>query len=250
MNEPALGVLLLLTGGITLRICLTGDYLRYVKPGLLPFLVAAAVMLIAIGSTTLWYHFRTPRPVGAHRSAPDRPEHIDHLMQPTHAHEPGVAWFLLAPVLALALLAPPAMGADAATHAGTALTAPSGDFPPLPEENPAPLTLTDYASRAAFDEGRSIGDRQVLLTGFVTLGADGQVFLTRMIMTCCAADARPIKVGLSGDVPSDLRANSWLEVTGNYTPRQIKDEINSGIIPFVQVASVDRIDQPDNPYSS
>jgi uncharacterized repeat protein (TIGR03943 family) len=246
MNEPALAVLLLLLGGITARICLTGDYLRYVKPGLLPFLAAAAVMLIAIGSMTLWYHFRTPRARGAHRQTNDEPAHDP---QEVHAHEPGVSWLLLVPVLALALLAPPALGADAATRAGTALTEPTGDFPRLPEENPAPLSLRDYASRAAFDEGRSIGDRQVLLTGFVTLGANGEVFLTVLIMSCCAADARPIKVGLSGDVPGDLQANSWLQVVGTYTPHQIIDEINSGIIPFVQVTSVTRVDEPDDPYT-
>jgi uncharacterized repeat protein (TIGR03943 family) len=157
---------------------------------------------------------------------------------------------LLLPVLALALLAPPALGADAANHAGTALTEPTGDFPPLPDGDPVVLTLADYASRAVFDEGHSIGARTIQLTGFVTLGPDDQPYLTRMILTCCAADARPIKVGLGGDVPVDLTADTWVRVVGTYTPRTTTDEINSGIIPFLQTSSVTRIDEPSDPYSS
>ncbi len=247
MNGRALGILLLLSGGITARICLTGDYVRYVKPGLLPFLAAAAVALMAIGVVTLWYELMPFRKAGKHSSYPPGAK------QGTvhqHAHEPGVAWLLLVPVLALALLAPPALGSDAAVHSGTALVAPTGDFPPLPEVDPAPLTLMDYASRAVFDDGRSIGDRKVRLTGFVIRGAQGDAFVTRMVLTCCAADARPIKVGLSGDLPGDLPTDAWVEVIGTYTPHRVVDEINSGIIPFIQAASVTRIAPPNDPYGS
>ncbi len=247
MNGRALAILLLLSGGITARICLTGEYVRYVKPGLLPLLVAAAVALLVIGGVALWYEF-APGQRPARHSARDPA--ADGGAPHDHGHEPGVAWLLLVPVLALALLAPPALGSDAAVHSGTALAAPTGDFPPLPDGDPAPLTLTDYASRAVFDEGRSIGDRRVRLTGFIIRGAQGETFLTRMVLSCCAADARPIKVGLSGDVPGDLPTDTWVEVIGTYTPHRVVDEINSGIIPFVQATSVTRISAPTDPYGS
>jgi putative membrane protein len=237
MNQPALAVVLLLLGGITARICLTGDYLRYVKPGMLPLLVAAAVMLLAIGSATLWYHVRQ-------RSRPD-----NHTDDGHHAHEPGVAWLLLIPVLVLAVLAPPAIGADAAARAGTALAEPAGDFPPLAEGDPTPLALRDYASRAVFDDGRTLGDRHIKLTGFVTIGPHGETILTRMILTCCAADARPIKVGLRGAVPTGITANTWLDAIGTYTPYRITDAVNSGIIPFLDATTVTETQQPDDPYA-
>ena len=108
----------------------------------------------------------------------------------------------------------------------------------------------DYASRAVFDEGRSIGDRRVRITGFITKGPDGQPYLARMILSCCAADARPIKVGLRGAVPGDIGPDTWVEVIGTFTPYQVVDEINSGIIPFIEATSVTPVAVPDDPYAT
>ena len=43
---------------------------------------------------------------------------------------------------------------------------------------------------------------------------------------------------------------SWVEVIGTYSPHEVVDEINSGIIPFIQASSVTRIDPPSDPYGS
>src|SRR5829696_8422376 len=92
MNTRALGVLMLLFGGIVARISLTGEYVRYVKPGLLPLLIAAAVALIAVGGVTLWYDLRSsgtqpPRHSGSTPPAgPSAPAADDG----HHHHEPGV----------------------------------------------------------------------------------------------------------------------------------------------------------------
>lgn len=55
---------------------------------------------------------------------------------------------------------------------GTALQAPFG-YAALPAGDPIPLSLVDYAGRAAYDHGRTLGDRQVKVTGFVALDHDG-----------------------------------------------------------------------------
>ncbi len=263
MNDAALGVLLLLLGGITFRICVTGDYRNYVRPALLPLLLIAAVALLAIGGVTVWHEFSRERAlrlsdeVGEDHAegesqartggaTPDGSAHDD--APDHHAHAPAVGWLLLLPVIALALLAPPALGADAATHAGTALAEPAGDFPPLPETDPVDLRLLDYAARAVFDEG-SLAGREVALTGFVTVGPAGETFLTRMVANCCAADARPVKVGLEGDVPPDLGADTWLRVTGHYTPTRGTDAVNGGTIPYVEVVTATPIPTPADPYA-
>jgi uncharacterized repeat protein (TIGR03943 family) len=108
--------------------------------------------------------------------------------------------------------------------------------------------LLDYPSRAVFDQGRSLAGRSVRVLGFVVLGDDGQVYLARMIVSCCAADARPIKIGLTGALPADLAPDVWLSVTGSYNPKTIDDPVNGATIPFLTVAAVEPAEQPANPY--
>jgi uncharacterized repeat protein (TIGR03943 family) len=238
VNRQAQAVVLLLVGGAVLRASLTDMYLRYVKQGLRPFLIAAGLLLVIAAIMTLWYEFRGAR-------ASDDHGHDDH----GHSHEPWVAWLLILPVFALLLVSPPALGSYAASRSGTALQQVS-DFPPLPPGDPAKISVLDYASRAVFDEGRSIGDRKVQLRGFVVKGADGRAYLARMILTCCAADARPVKVGLTGQAPADLKPDTWLDVTGRYIHKSVKDDINGETIPYLDVVDFQRVAAPNEQYES
>ena len=233
MNRQAQAVILLLVGGAILRASVTDLYLRYVKEGLRPFLIAAGVLLVAAAAATLWYELRSRREA----------DHDD-----GHAHaEPRVAWLLVLPVFALLLVAPPALGSYAANRAGTALQETS-DFAPLAAGDPVAVSLIDYATRAVYDEGRSLAGRRVQIRGFVMVGDDGAPYLARMILSCCAADARPVKIGLDGAVPTGLAADSWLEVVGRYTARSTKDSVNDGVIPFLDVEEARPIAAPTNQY--
>jgi uncharacterized repeat protein (TIGR03943 family) len=238
VNRQAQAVVLLLVGGAVLRSSLTDMYLRYVKQGLRPFLVVAGVLLVIAALMTLWYEFR-----GSYAAEPEHDHGHD------HSRGPWVAWLLILPVFALLLVSPPALGSYAASRSGTALQQVS-DFPPLPAGDPATISVLDYASRAVFDEGRSIGDRKVRVKGFVIKGADGQAYLARMILSCCAADARPVKVGLTGQVPADLKSDNWLEVTGRYTAKKVKDSINGETIPYLEVVDLQRVAAPSEQYES
>ena len=235
MNRQAQAVLLLLFGGAIVKASVTDLYLRYVKEGLRPFLVAAGALLVAAAVMTLWYDLRHPAEDGDHGHA---------------HHEPRVGWLLILPVLGLLLVAPPALGSYAAGQAGTVLTGQTSasDYPPLPPGDPAAVTLLDYASRAVFDAGRSLTGRTLQLTGFVTPGPDGQPMLARMVLSCCAADGRPIKVALSGDVPSGLPADTWVRVTGTYSSRTAPDAINQAAVPYLEVASWADIPAPRQQY--
>jgi uncharacterized repeat protein (TIGR03943 family) len=249
LNDTALGVLLVLLGGVIAHISLNGDYLNYVKPSMRWMLLIAAPVLLVIGGATLWRELTypaQPRHAGTPAPSEDADGHEGH----DHGHAPGVGWLLFLPALVLALAAPPALGADAASRVGNTLTKPSGDFPPLPDGDPVQLTMPDYAARAVFDQGRSLGDRNIQLTGFVTLGTAGQVYLTRMVITCCAADARPVKVALTGQVPTALSDNTWLQVVGRYTSRQATDTINAATIPFLDVSTAAQIAVPADQYTS
>ncbi|SCL42058.1 TIGR03943 family protein [Micromonospora pallida] len=253
MNRQAQAVVLLLLGGAVLRASLTDLHLRYVKEGLQPFLVAAGLVLVAAAAMTLWYELRPdaaddPDDHGKARDHGYDDAH-DHDHDGAHGHGARVGWLLILPVLGLLLVAPPALGSYAAGQAGTVLSEEtSSDYPPLPAGDPVRITVLDYAARALFDRGHSIGDRRVQLTGFVTTGPDGQPILARMILSCCAADGRPVKLGLTGDVPTGLADDSWVEVTGRYTDRVGRDPVNDAEVPYLEVESWRPVPTPKQQY--
>jgi len=230
-------VALLLIGGALIRTAWTGTYVRYVKPGLQWYLIVAGAVLVLVAAVTLARLFCT----AAHASHEE------------HGHEHGrfePSWLVVAPALALLLVAPPALGSYAASHGGTALAAAgTSDFPPLPDGDPVRVSLLEYAARSVFDEGRTLQGRNVTMSGFIVVDGDRR-YLTRMIITCCAADARPVKVGLAGDVPPGTAADTWLEVTGTYTPRTDPDPVDGEPIPYVAVGSAHAIPAPKQPYET
>ncbi|MGN9910988.1 TIGR03943 family putative permease subunit [Phytohabitans sp. LJ34] len=243
MNKQAQAVVMLLFGGAIVRASVTDMYLRYVKESLRPFLIAAGLVLIAAAVMTLVHEVLRPRDASAG-------EHADHDHGDGKPHrEPWVAWLLILPVLGLLLVAPPALGSYAAGQAGTALSSQQiSDYPPLPAGDPAKISVLDYASRAVFDKGVSLGDRTVQLTGFVAQGPNGEPILARIILSCCAADGRPIKVGMSGNAPAGLANDTWVEVVGKYTDQTVTDPVNEESIPYIEVETWTQIDPPKQQY--
>jgi uncharacterized repeat protein (TIGR03943 family) len=248
-------LVLALVGGTLLKLAISGDYKRYVKVGLRPYLVVAAIVVLVVAAVSLWHALAARRASSALRGGPafrGGPAEPD---GDGHGHSHGrfdVAWLLVLPMLTLLLLAPPALGSFSAARSGTALGAApnSSQLAPLPDGDPVRLSILDYASRAVFDHGRSLTGRQVALSGFVLPGKDGTWYLTRMVITCCAADAQPIKVGLSGTVPGGLKANDWIKVTGTYLDRTDKDPVNGEPIPYLTVATSAPIPPPALQYES
>jgi putative membrane protein len=88
----------------------------------------------------------------------------------------------------------------------------------------------------------------VEITGFVALDQGGTPYLVRMALNCCAADAQPVKIGLSGKLPPVLQPDSWLDVIGTYTARRTKDPVNGGIIPYLDVIQAKPVPTPSDPY--
>ncbi|MGW7523215.1 TIGR03943 family putative permease subunit [Streptomyces sp. NPDC054783] len=232
MNRHSQSAVMFLLGAALLHAGSTDLYLRYVKEGLRPLLLASGVVLIAAALATVWYERRR---AGAAATE-------------AHAHpEPRISWLLLLPLLALILVAPPALGSYSALRSGTALQKPYV-YGALPAADPAPLSVIDYASRAAYGHGRSLHGRSVRVTGFLALDHSGAPYLVRMALNCCAADAQPVKIALTGELPPVLRPDAWLEVTGTYTPRMTHDPVNNGPIPYLKVTAARPVPVPHDPY--
>lgn len=237
MRRYGPAVLLALTGAAVLRVSLFGDlYLRYVQPGLRPYLIvsgAVLVLLAAATTVTAWRETGTDEEDGGHG----------------HSHGPAgprVAWLLTLPALALLLFPPPALGSYSAGREAAQRAAQGvGTFPALPAGDPVELTLAQFGSRAIYDSERSLTGRTVRLTGFVTHGDDGTWYVTRLQVSCCAADATTGKAGIRG--AGAPPADTWVTVTGTWHP---KGEIGSDAAwpPALDATDVQRVEQPANPY--
>ncbi|MFC9278082.1 TIGR03943 family putative permease subunit [Streptomyces collinus] len=254
MNRQAQAAVMFLLGAALLHAGATDLYLRYVKAGLQPLLLASGAVLIAAAVATVWYERARARSAHATGHAAHATEHAAHGTEEgteeAHAHvhpEPRISWLLVLPLLSLILVAPPALGSYSALRSGTALKQPYG-YGKLSTSDPVPLSVVDYASRAAYGHGSSLHGRPVRVTGFLALDRGGAPYLVRMALNCCAADAQPVKIALTGKLPPVLRPDAWLEVTGTYRPGLMHDPVNNGPIPYLKVVSARPVPTPHDPY--
>jgi uncharacterized repeat protein (TIGR03943 family) len=245
VNSEAQSVLMVLVGGAVLRISVGDVYLRYVKEGMRPFLLAAGVILLVLGLVGVWREFRAARRAAgaaAEHEGPDGDADRGH----DHAHGPRAAWLLCLPVFAIFLVAPPALGSYAASREEATVARPAGtsDFPPLPAGDPARISVSEYAVRAVWDSGRSLAGRAVAMSGFVTPRKEGGWYLTPMALSCCAADARAVKVEVrDAEAPP---TDTWVEVTGTWVEGGPPDA--AGAVPVVAARDVRPVPVPRNQY--
>lgn len=266
MTREVQSVLMVLVGGALLRISVSDIYLRYVKEGMKVWLIVSGVLLVVGGLLALWDVLRRERASSrvnaqddeadvddsthlhlddAHPLAPDLEDVDAHAGHDHGSHGPRSAWLLLLPVAAIFLVAPPALGAFTAERQGSSVAQPADPAaPPLPPGNPVTVSLADYAARAVWDDGRTLAGRTVRMTGFATPNPQGGWWLTRLQLTCCAADAiatkiAPLKV-------EQLPANTWVTVTGTWVPGGGTQ--SNTAIPLLDVTSLKRVPEPKNPY--
>ena len=252
MNRQAQTVVLFLTGGALLHAGFTDLYLRYVKAGLRPLLIGAGIVLIAAAVATLWYERRARQQERQQERQAEPHAHAGDSHAPSgdsHAHrEPRVSWLLVLPLLALVLVAPPAAGSYTAMRTGAALQEQPWGYPKLPADGTLRLSVADYAGRAVYDKGRALAGRPLKVTGFLAFDDSGTPYLVRMALNCCAADAQPVKIALTGELPAVLQPDTWIEVTGTYTPKRTEDPLNGTAVPYLQVTTTKPVKAPQDPY--
>ncbi|MFJ1733458.1 TIGR03943 family putative permease subunit [Streptomyces sp. NPDC088254] len=237
MRRYGPGVLLLLVGASVLKISLFSALcLRYVQPGLRPCLIASGALLVLLGLAA---------GVRAFRAAPDEDAQDDGHGH-THTTGPRLASLLALPATALLLFPPPALGSYSAAREDARRAAQGiGTFPALPAGDPVDLSVAQFSSRAVYDSGRSLTSRTVRLTGFVTHGDGGTWYVTRLLVSCCAADATTSKVQVRGaGAPA---VDTWVTVTGTWHPG---GRLGSSAAwpPVLDARTVRQVEEPSNPY--
>ncbi|MDQ2737227.1 MAG: TIGR03943 family protein [Actinomycetota bacterium] len=321
MNKATQSAVVGLLGGLLIFITVTGRYTAYVKPGFAPLLLLAGVVLIAVGLASVIpalgmdhppLAMDHPAPVMDHpasgldqpASAPRNgdvdqgrsplPAHgvTGHADSHAHSHDRATApWLILAPILILFLLAPPALGADAVSRnagsqalaglAGVAPPAAAGadvgaggspggyapndgsghaigtkafaqkrptmTFPALPGGKDPSLALKDFVMRALYDGQNSASDNDLTVIGFIAPTGDGypQGFsLARVTISCCAADASPLRVHIDGTARYPV--DTWVSAVISARPGTAGAD--NDYVPTVDVTSMVPIAQPADPY--
>jgi uncharacterized repeat protein (TIGR03943 family) len=229
------GTISILVGAVLLRLTVTGDYQRYVRAELGPYVAMAGIAVAAIGLVTLVRALRREEAVDAY--------HADHAEHDHHAGGIGVGWLLLAPIAALLLVAPPTLGSYGVERgARVDVRAGAPVLDPLRRgTGPVDMPLLEYGQRSFEHGGRSFNGVPVRLTGFVA-GTESDGFqLARYAIACCAADAAPIVVRVVDPTSVSPPTDQWVSVTGRYRP-------TDGEVPEVTATSVSEVEPPEDPY--
>lgn len=234
MSRGAQHLLLVLVGLSIAMMLVRGTYLNYVKPGLFPWLVIAAAVLVLLGGTGVVRELR-------YASAREH-EH-------GHAHGTRATWLLLVPIAMLAFVAPPPLDAAGANPPPPVSAPQARPFPALPP-GPAPeISLPEAVMRAASDSARTLDGRTITLTGF-TVHWKGRVDLGRVVIICCAADAQLARVHLAGpaaQTAASLPEDTWVRVVGRIVPGSSR--LDDGLVPTMTVTEVQPVEKPRNTYA-
>jgi uncharacterized repeat protein (TIGR03943 family) len=225
--------IVLLVGLSVVVMVIKGSYLHFVKPSLLPWLGAAAVVLIALAIMSIVRDLRHP------------PVEDDE-----HRHRPWLVWLLLIPIALTTFVVPPPLGAHGAAPETVAVTHPQRrPFPPLPGGRAPTVSIPDLVMRAAADSANSLGGRLITVAGFTLRYPEG-TDLGRVVIVCCAADAQLARVHLSGPAAAEAAGypeDTWLQLEGTIVEGSSVPAEN--FVPTMAVSRVTRIDKPANTYA-
>jgi uncharacterized repeat protein (TIGR03943 family) len=235
MTRTTQALVLTLVGATLVRLTLTDAYLRYVNTWMRWPLLASGVLLVAVALVVV---LRQP---AAGDGSDGRGDHED---GDHESHVSRSAWLLLAPVLVVFTISPPALGAYSAERSANELPASAAEgaeLPLPPSEGPLEIDVVDFVVRVQFDEARSLAGREVSVVGFVSGDDEGNWYVTRMDMNCCAADAAANRIMVTGAEAPER--NSWVRVTGEWDP------LDGGEPTSAMAASdVEAVEAPRNTY--
>ncbi len=243
----------LATGLLALWMGLTDAMLKYLKPSMRPWLVLAGALLIAVGIRGIVRARQRER-------VPSHGDQADGDGEAEHTHRQGVGWLLVLPVLVVLALGPQSLGAFAASQSSTRNLPPysfdiAGYADSQGDSEPS-LQLVDIYLGAQQRGNRGyLAHHAVRLRGFVTMNPDlgpRSFVLTRFLVSCCAADATPVKIAMI-DADHIPKTGHWVEVTAQLDAHFVAPVgAQTSDLPrtTMRVHAIESIDEPSEPYET
>jgi uncharacterized repeat protein (TIGR03943 family) len=235
-------------GAVMLHTIATGHLNRLVSPMFRSYVLIAGILLVVLSALYLFLYQPSANPAPA--------------LAPTGRLRQMLRWcVLLLPVVAASVFSPDALSSTTMENRMSSSTAGVTPMPSLgaatdadvktalaaDPNQPVPVEVTDLVTLSQSPaQMKTFEGRKVRIVGFVIKQHGAKPKLLRWMMWCCAADARPISVELSGDLKGDYKDTDWYEITGT---AQFPSTLGQ-VTPRIAVDTVKPTQEPDEPYLS
>jgi putative membrane protein len=230
---------------VMLHIIASGHINRLLSPMFRGYVWAAAALLF--GLSVLYLLFFQPNPAGAESG-----------VRTNSFRQLGRWAVLLVPLLAATMLSPSALSNTTLANRDPMLgAAPMPSWNGASEESakraldadpnqPAPIEVTDLLTIAKSPQQVAAFDGHKVRTVALFSTQAGSPKAVRWIMWCCAADALPASVPLTGSVSGNWKDGQWVEVTGTAQFPAVQGHVT----PQLAVDSIASAPEPDEPFLS
>lgn len=218
----------------------SGQLSYYINLRFIPLTIFGMIFL-ALLAQTLFSENRRSRQTEKQEDAHDH----------EHDHVPSNLWFMVVP-LAIGLLIP-ARPLDSSAFAtkGFNTTGPmvsSDSAAKLFETESQDRNVLDWVKISYYEKDiTSYLDQQASVIGFVYRDGqlnENQFYVSRFIISCCAADASSIGMIVNWDDANTLKQDSWVLVKGSISSTILKDQT----LLVIDAESVQDVPVPEQPY--
>lgn len=132
---------------------------------------------------------------------------------------------------------------NAVTGTKNVFAVSSGVSPLLEAGDSASYTLADWIRLFRINpDPWSHKGKSVKVVGFVQPRDDSSFYISRFVISCCTVDASPIGIAVGSQ--EKFEEGQWLEVTGTMDA----SEKDGTLAPMILSKSVQKIEEPDQPY--
>jgi len=217
----------------------SGQLIYYINQRFVPLTIFGIIFLAVLAQTMFSENKRS------------RQHDSDHDHDHDHAPASANLWFMLVPLLIGVLI--PARPLDSSAFATKGFNTNS---PLVSADSSAQLFETDSEDRNVLDWIKLfnyetnlapfIGQKASVI-GFVyfdeSLG-ENQFFVSRFVVSCCAADGFALAMATEWDQAATLKQDSWVLVKGVVKSVTLNDRV----VPLIQAESVQAVPEPEQPY--